>query len=250
MKKLSKPLKNSIKRRKDNLKYFYRVERRQVKYPRIEFKAMNELLVILPLNDYNETEFLNKKQDWISKKLTRINKALELVKDYREHIRDKMLFLGKFYDLIKLKGKDSIELEDNIIKITTPTGILSVEYLKNWLKIKLKQIIISFLDKYSKELGIPYNEKKVIIRLQQTKWASCSSKNYLNFNLKLIILPIELIEYVTLHEIIHLTKKSHDLEFWKMVSKYFSNYQEIEMKLLGFWFLIEENHFWNQIKEF
>ncbi|MHA1310211.1 MAG: M48 family metallopeptidase [Candidatus Helarchaeota archaeon] len=231
------------------MEYSYRVEHRQVKYPRIEFKAMNELLVILPFDTHNELEFLHKKQSWIFKKLERINKALKLVRDYQEHIQDKILFIGKFYDLIELKGKNSIELENNFIKITTPTGTLSIKFLKNWLKIKLKQIITSFLDRYSKELGIPYNKEKVIIRLQQTKWASCTSKQYLNFNLKLIMLPPELIEYITLHELVHLKQKKHNEPFWKKISTYFPDYAEKEMLLLGFWFLTEENKLFKIIKK-
>ena len=249
MEKSSKPSKNLIKRKVGVLEYFYRVVRRPVKYPRLEFKAMNELLVILPINSYNELEFLNKKEKWITKKLTKINQALELVKDYRAHIKDKILYLGKFYDLVELKGENNIELEDDIFKIATPTGTFSTEPLKKWLKNELKQILIPFLDKYSKELGLRYSKKKVIIRSQQTKWASCTSKRYLNFNLKLIMLPIELIEYVIFHEIFHLRQKKHNNLFWKKIAEFFPNYKENEMKLLGFWFLINQCPFWKMIEE-
>jgi len=246
--KSSMPLKNPIKRKIGNLEYSYFVEHRPVRYPRLEFKAIDELLLILPLDRKDELDFLTKKEDWIAKKIKKINVALELVKDYQKEIKNKLLIFGKFYELIELKGEQKIEFDTAYFKITTPTGKISIEYLKNWFKNELKQVVTSFLDKYSKELRISYNNKKVIIRMQQTKWASCTSKNYLNFNLKSIMLPLELIEYVVLHEILHLKQKKHNYLFWKKLGEFFPDYEEKEMQLLGFWFLIRENNIWRNIE--
>lgn len=242
--------KNLIKRKIGDLEYFYGVERRHIKYPRLEFKSINELLVVLPIENSNEIEFLEKKEKWISKKLKKINEALELIKEYKAEIKDKILFLGKFYELMESEGNYNVELNNNEIEIMAPSQDLSIKYLKDWLKEELKEIIILNLNNYSKELGISYNRKRVFIRLQNSKWASCTSKNTLNFNLKLICLPEELINYVILHELTHLRKMKHNTEFWKIISNFFPEFKENELQLLGFWFLIEENKFWRMFKGF
>jgi len=247
MEKSLKPSKNLIKRKIGSLEYYYRVERRQVKYPRLEFKSINELLVILPIGNSNGLEFLDKKENWISKKLKEINDALKIVKSYKEKIEDNLLFLGDFYELEVLKGDYNIRLNKNKFVITTPKEILSIKFLKEWFTNELKKNIIDYLKLYSDELDFSYNKLNIIIRLQKTKWASCTSKKNLNFNLKLIFLPKELIKYVVLHELTHLREKKHNPKFWKIITKFFPDYKEKELQLLGFWFLIEENKFWKSI---
>jgi len=60
--------------------------------------------------------------------------------------------------------------------------------------------------------GFEYN--KVFIRNQRTRWGSCSAKNNINLNLKLALLPDELIDYVILHELLHTRIKNHSHKFW------------------------------------
>ena len=64
-------------------------------------------------------------------------------------------------------------------------------------KIKLSRRLNYLSLKY----GFTYN--RVFIRNQRTRWGSCSHKNNISLNMKLIRLPDELIDYVILHELVH-----------------------------------------------
>lgn len=112
-------------------------------------------------------------------------------------------------------------------------------YLKKWLKKQLLNKIVSYLNKFSSELDIKYNS--VFIRTQKTKWASCSSRSNLSFNIKIASLPEELIEYAVLHEAVHLKEDKHNKNFWKIVKAQYPDYKEKESLLAGFWFLIKRN---------
>ncbi|MFC1872643.1 M48 family metallopeptidase [Chloroflexota bacterium] len=66
--------------------------------------------------------------------------------------------------------------------------------------------------------GFTYN--KVNVRDQKTRWGSCSHKNNISLNVKLIVLPEELIDYVILHELVHTLIHNHSSKFWAELDKY------------------------------
>jgi predicted metal-dependent hydrolase len=72
--------------------------------------------------------------------------------------------------------------------------------------------LINRLNELAEMYGFTYN--RVFIRNQQTRWGSCSLKDNINLNIKLVLLPAELMDYVILHELVHTRVKSHSREFW------------------------------------
>ncbi|MFC1901817.1 M48 family metallopeptidase [Chloroflexota bacterium] len=73
----------------------------------------------------------------------------------------------------------------------------------------------------AKEHGFTCNN--VSIREQRTRWGSCSYKNNISLNLKLALLPDELIDYVMLHELVHTRIHNHSKQFWAELDRYAGN---------------------------
>jgi len=67
------------------------------------------------------------------------------------------------------------------------------------------------------EHGFTYN--RVFIRIQKTRWGSCSQKNNISLNAKIVKLPEELMNYVILHELAHTRIKNHSNDFWELMNK-------------------------------
>lgn len=67
-----------------------------------------------------------------------------------------------------------------------------------------------------RELAARYGYKvnRVSVRNQKTRWGSCSARNNISLNMKLILLPDTLIDFVLLHELVHTRIKNHGQEFW------------------------------------
>jgi len=79
------------------------------------------------------------------------------------------------------------------------------------------KIVLPLVDKYSKLMNL--YPSKVLFRFNKSRWGSCSYKNSIVFNYYLCKLPIELIEYIVVHELSHIKHKHHQKPFWDEVEK-------------------------------
>ena len=77
-----------------------------------------------------------------------------------------------------------------------------------------------------------YNFKvnRVAIKNSKTRWGSASKKGNLNFNYKIALLPLELADYVIVHELCHLGEFNHSPKFWKLVGRALPNYKMLRKK--------------------
>lgn len=82
------------------------------------------------------------------------------------------------------------------------------------------------VEHYAPIVGVTYG--RVTVRNQKTRWGSCSSKGNLNFNVALMRAPIEVLDYVVVHELCHRIHLNHSKEFWKEVERVLPDYREHE----------------------
>ena len=97
----------------------------------------------------------------------------------------------------------------------------------------LKEILIEYVTEYVKIFSTKIGEKyqSITIKKSKTKRWSCSYDQKLMFNLSLIFLPGEYIQYVVAHEVAHLQFKNHKTDFWKLVEHLFPRYKMVRKKL-------------------
>jgi predicted metal-dependent hydrolase len=76
-----------------------------------------------------------------------------------------------------------------------------------------------------------FNCKRVTVRRQRTRWGSCSHNKAISLNIKIMILPDELRDYVMLHELVHTKIYNHSRKFWAELDKYVGNGKLLARKL-------------------
>ena len=85
------------------------------------------------------------------------------------------------------------------------------------------------LSELAMEHKFQYN--RVSIRSQRTRWGSCSSKNNISLNMKLLHLPNQLIDYILLHELVHTRVKNHSQDFWNELETVVPNARTVDKQL-------------------
>ncbi|MFC1903077.1 M48 family metallopeptidase [Chloroflexota bacterium] len=130
---------------------------------------------------------------------TSFKKALEFVNLKKEWIQGHLV---------------KIEQHDNRKKAFTDR-FLAID------KADAKKTLIDRLHHLAQEYGFTYSN--VSIREQRTRLGSCSHKNNISLNLKLVLLPKELIDYVILHELVHTRIHNHSKKLWAELDRYTGN---------------------------
>jgi len=98
------------------------------------------------------------------------------------------------------------------------------EMLTKWYKDSFGDIVRERIEKYSPELNVA--PAKIFIKNQKTRWGSCSTKGNINLNWLLVMTPLEIIDYVIVHELSHLKVMNHSQEFWTLVESILPDYKE------------------------
>jgi len=137
---------------------------------------------------------------------------LEVKDDYVE-IRCNKFVSDEFIKSFILKHKESILKK---LKKTHYFLGKKVEKEVNYQQ-ETPKIVLPLVEKYSKLMNL--YPSKVSFRFNKTRWGSCSYKNSIVFNYYLAKLPMELIEYVVIHELAHIKHKHHQKPFWDEVAK-------------------------------
>ncbi|RAK04152.1 hypothetical protein C8C77_13910 [Halanaerobium saccharolyticum] len=222
-----------------NRKIEFEIIRSSRKTISIIVNADQELVVRSPKRTSikNIKNLLKEKENWILEKLAKMSKIKNPPKD-KEFIRgDTLFYLGRECKLIPITEANieslEIELVEEKLIIRFP---VKFEDNKEKRKIEIRQKLIGW---YRSQARIKINElinihkkyldvepNKIVIKKQKKRWGSCSSKKNLNFNWKIIMAPLKVIEYLVVHELVHLIHPNHSKDFWQTVAKIIPDYEK------------------------
>jgi predicted metal-dependent hydrolase len=78
-----------------------------------------------------------------------------------------------------------------------------------------RELISALAEEEAERLAVTY--QRIRIGDQRTLWGSCSARGTLSFNWRLVLAPLEVLDYVVVHELCHLREPNHSKRFWKLV---------------------------------
>ena len=84
-------------------------------------------------------------------------------------------------------------------------------------RIGARELVSALAEEEAEPLGVAY--RRIRIGGQRTRWGSCSPGGTLSFNWRLVLAPIEVLDYVVVHEICHLRFLNHSQGFWTLVER-------------------------------
>ncbi len=193
--------------------------------------------IAAPLKVNQETIrlFVISKLSWIKRHQRNFeNQERISPREYKE--RESHYFQGKRYLLhikdtngagyVDLKGKTYLDL---YVKANS-----NQEYKKSvineWYRSELKKVLPEMLEYWSKKIGVEVNSCG--IKHMKTKWGSCNiEKKRIWLNLELAKKPTHCLEYILIHELIHLKERHHNERFKSLMDSYLPNWKQVKEEL-------------------
>ncbi|MDW0111110.1 M48 family metallopeptidase [Sporosarcina aquimarina] len=203
----------------DNEVIHYNVQYGKGKKMQLQIDSIGFITVKAPNRTSDEAiaEQLQKWGSWILEKQNErdANKVSSLARKYEPN--GTFLYLGEERSLHELIHTDNLTKEQ--LKLN----------LKKFYFTQCKTLIESRIKHYQKELKVTFKSIDIIESFR--KWGSCNSNKKLEFNYRLAMAPVEVIDYVMIHELCHLTHMNHDRSFWRRVGSIMPDYKEKEAYL-------------------
>ena len=109
----------------------------------------------------------------------------------------------------------------------------AVRQLRDWLLRQARSRLKPWLLRDGAALGVSPTD--VQVRLQRTRWGSCSSSGTVSLNAALLFLDPSLVRYLFVHELCHLVSLSHSRRFWAAVARVEPNYRALDRRLSDAW---------------
>jgi len=173
-----------------------------------------EIASILKAKEYqihrNLAQWLQLNEGHVTREYVNGQSFLYLGRNYRLKMMDDKLGELKFSKGFFLLSK---------VELSSAEGYF-IEFYKNKLNEKIKPLI----KRYKEQLGVAPNDVKVMEL--RNRWASCSAKGNINFHWKCAMAPMDVLQYIVVHELVHLIHLNHTPEFWNDLDKILPNYNK------------------------
>lgn len=180
-------------------------------------------------------EIVRSKAKWIVQKLSEIE-HLECQKRNRQYADGESFpYMGADYLLRIIYDKACprpvVRLEnDSLCVYAAAKGEeLIKSALADWYKHKAREKICERIGYYQSCFNVSPAEIKV--KEQKKRWGSCTSKRVLLFNWRIIMAPLNVMDYIIVHEMCHLIHMDHSKNFWSLVKSILPDYEERKLWL-------------------
>ena len=179
--------------------------------------------------------FVREKAGWIKKQLQKPVPPAHTAE--RTFINDDTLTVwGKTYPLeLRTGARYAITLIGDAGILTVPKNSTTERresFARKWCRELLTTEIARLLPAWEAATGLKAADFRT--KDMKTRWGSCNTKTgVLWFSLQLVKFPVECLDYVVLHELLHLTERSHGQRFYALLSRYLPGWKQWKAILSG-----------------
>ena len=189
----------------------------------------------LEVNDDAIRLFAISKLGWIKRRQRKF-KGQERITPREYKNRESHYFRGKRYllNIIEADAPPKVVLKNKTyinLYVRPETQVEKRhEIMTEWYRVELKKQIPAFIEKWEKVLNIKVIEWQV--KQMKTKWGSCNiEKKRIWINLELAKKPDYCLEYIIVHEMVHLLERHHNDRFLYYMDKYLPNWKQLKTEL-------------------
>ena len=211
-----------------NITYKVNRSRKRRKTISLQISDKSELVIAAPYftSAAEINRFVQEKQNWIHKTIQK-RKEDSIKNKSKEYITGEMFYyLGESFPLetfFEQNERNGLVFWGNRFYLNTANVTENgIFYFVSWYKKKAREYINQHVDFFSREIGVL--PRKIKITSAEKRWGSCSADDNLSFSFRLIMAPPDIIDYVIVHELMHIKEKNHSAAFWKLMEAVMPEY--------------------------
>ena len=227
------------------LTYTIRRSARRKKTVALKVEPKGGVLVLAPADCPTDEidDIVTRKAEWIMQKLQLLRETPAPAAPREFATGESVSYLGRQYHLrIDSSAPGEARLAGEWIHVPTPAGSLQGAYARAaliaWFQRQAAKRIKERVEFWRLRVGVPM--PPVVIANQRKRWGSCNRHGAIRLNWRLVQAPMRLIDYVVVHELVHILHQNHSREYWQAVGRVLPDYEKRreELKRLGgdfFW---------------
>ena len=194
----------------------------------------------LGVSDDQILNFLNKKIKWVEKNWAQFQEVPKPVK--RGALPgEKWQFQGRdlvFQESITVGARPVVKWMEEKVVLYWPEKKWAkrndlreqaLKWLEQSLKTEAEKLLKARVEIYSRQMQL--FPKRIRLMKAKTRWGSCSSRGYVNFNAKLIQAPLWVLDAIVVHELAHLQHMNHSKKFWDLVETHAPEHKAADLWL-------------------
>ena len=205
----------------------------KLKHTYLTFDAEGNLIIKSPrVSQHYIEQLLIKKSAWINRSREKLMQKKGKAPDFSK--KAELYFRGKVYPLVlqeqtKKRTELTFENETFLLRYHHYDETLFQRHIDRFYKKEASELIPALVEHWASEMKLTPN--RISFRKTKRQWGSCSRKNDLSFNTMTMKLPLDVIQYIIVHELAHIEHKHHQKKFWSLVQKHMPNYKQHVAKL-------------------
>jgi predicted metal-dependent hydrolase len=183
-----------------------------------------EIVVPRGVRDGEIDALLESKRRWIAEALARARAVAGRPARLGLERPGVVWLAGEPLPVARLNGRRSVAaVEAGRLLVRGPDAAAPAA-VERWYRREARRRILPLVERGAARLGLEVGS--VAIGDAKTRWGSCSSRGTLSFSWRLLLVPHEVLEYVVVHELVHLREPNHSKAFWRLVEAARPGWQE------------------------
>lgn len=166
---------------------------------------------------------VQRKAAWIVERLKKTSDLPPPLTDRQFVSGETFLYLGRQYRLKVKPGPPAVRLEHGHLVAHAPHQSAVRDALVTWYRAHAAERLPEIVAEWAPVVGV--DVPNVLIREPRKRWGSCDERGVLRFNWRIIQAPRRLVEYVVVHELVHLVHREHSREYWARLGQAMPDYE-------------------------
>ncbi len=169
------------------------------------------------VSDESIDRVVREKRQWIYEKTRHSQKYEALPHPPGKELvtGESALYLGRNYRIELVAGGGTEVRFNRYFLVPSSTAAGRKGAMRDWYVARASQLVLPRVARHAREIGVNFKQAKIFD--SRYRWGSCTVKDNVNLNWRLIKAPMFVIDYVIVHELAHLIEGNHTPRFWNIV---------------------------------